>query len=77
MEEAISLSKIERDLHAMAYLPLHKYVQQILPFLEQRQEAAKRYIQIRGKNEEHDKNFEELIRHINNSISEILNLNKL
>ena len=71
---AINQLKIQQDFHAMAYQPIHRYLQQIIPYLEQRQEVAKRkmnYTNTEPVNEQ----LTEMIEHLNKNILITLNIN--
>ncbi len=73
-EKAVSQAKIQQDFHTMSYLPIHRYLQQIIPYLEQRQEIAKRRINYTN-NETVNEQLTEMIERINNEILSILNIN--
>jgi len=64
----------EQNLHGMSFLPIHKSIQQIIPWLEQRQHSAKRLYEYRHKLTEAEVlSYDELIRHCEKEICKILN----
>ncbi len=66
--------KNEFKLHCISHLPIHKSIAQIIPWLEQRQETAKRLYQFRDKLTQVEKeNYESLIQHCERNITKILN----
>lgn len=64
----------KQSIHNNTYLPIHKYIQNIIPYLEQRQEVCKKFTGILGKDANIDKQFEDLVEHINKELCKILNI---
>jgi hypothetical protein len=64
----------EQKLHSISFAPIHKDIQHILPYLEQRQECGKRLYQYRDKLTEAEiSNYEELIKRCESQITILLN----
>jgi hypothetical protein len=76
--QAISQAFLAERLHRISFCPIHEYIKQMIPFLEQRQEVCKRLYQYENKLTEAEKdNYESLIRRCESEISEILGLPSL
>lgn len=79
MGEAINQVQIQQDLINKAHTDIHVYIQQIIPYLAQRKETAKRllgYNQRIGITDELSENYQELIRWDDAKIKEILNIHE-
>ncbi len=67
-----SVIALQEVLHRQAYTPIHTYLARLIPYLEQRQEAAKRFYNYKGKNEGHDEQLNKLLEWNNVEIMRIL-----
>jgi len=77
MGQAINQMGREQRLHSISFTPIHKNIQYIIPWLEQRQEATKRLYEYSTKLTDAEKeNYEQLINHCEYKISELLNFNQ-
>ena len=72
---AINQLKIQQDFHAMAHTPIHKYIQCLIPYLEQRQEVAKRRMNYSNTDTVNEQ-LDEMIEWCNKEIMTILNINQ-
>lgn len=71
--QAVNIVQMEENIYRSGWTPIHRYIQQIIPYLEQRQEAAKRLYEYKGKSAEADEQYKQLIIWCNSKISDILN----
>lgn len=72
MGQAISTVEIDRRVHNAAFLPIHQMIYQLIPQLEGRAAAAKRYTE--SKNDETRGAMLDMIRQHEANISLILNM---
>jgi len=72
-----NISKViteQEVLHRQSYMPIHTYIAHIIPYLEQRQQAARRFYDIKGKSPETDEQLSRLIEWNNNEIMQLLDI---
>jgi hypothetical protein len=70
MGAAINQLEMHERLHSMVYSPIHTYFGRLIPYLEKRQEVAKRLYSCKEPPEE----YEQLIKYINDQIKLILDI---
>lgn len=77
MESGVaSQLKISTNIHGCAYTPIHTFIAQIIPHLELRQKAARKYLSKPQWDDESEKAFTGLISRCNEKIDQILNINR-
>ncbi len=71
--QAINLVKQQENIEKSAFTPIHLYIARLIPYLEQRQEIAKRYRTHGSRNDEAEEQYLNLLKWNEKEISTILN----
>lgn len=74
MGEAINIVNLELSMHTAAFTPIHKFIYQLIPYLEQRKQVCDKYINWNNKTEDDARNLIECKNHIDNNIKQILGI---
>jgi hypothetical protein len=69
-----NINALQEVLHRQAYMPIHKYLAHLIPYLEHRQEVAKRFYKNKGKNQEYDEQANKIIEWNNVEVMKILDI---
>lgn len=73
MGQAAALAAaVDSQLHAITYLSVHKFLAQLIPYMEHRQVAAKKWMS--SRNEEQRELCMEIIRYCDKEITKLLKL---
>jgi hypothetical protein len=66
------INPLQQTIHRQSFQPLHKYIAYLIPYLEQRQDAAKRLYTT--QNLDHQESLTKMIEHCNTEIMKILDI---
>lgn len=77
MGEAINIIEREQTIHDCAYKPIHTYLAQIIPYLEYRQEVAKKLTTAYSQSDDVRNNYYEAIDNCNKHILKLLSITEL
>lgn len=72
MGQAVDTLKIQQEMHSIAFLPIHKFMYQLVPYMEHRQQAAKKWME--SRNEQTKQACEDAIKDCDKAIAQLLKL---